>query len=37
MDYEEIVLSASCIGFLVGAIAGAGLAAWVCLSIFSTL
>lgn len=37
MEYEEIVLSASCIGFLVGAIAGAMLAAWACLSIFAAL
>lgn len=37
MNYGEVILSASCIGFVLGALAGAGLAAWACLSIFAAL
>ncbi len=37
MNYGEVILSASCVGFVVGALAGAMLAAWACLSIFATL
>ena len=37
MDYGEVILSASCIGFVLRALAGAALAAWACLSIFAAL
>lgn len=37
MDYGEVILSASYIGFVLRALAGAALAAWACLSIFAAL
>lgn len=37
MNYGEVILFTFCVGFVVGLIAGAALAAWACLSIFAAL
>ncbi len=37
MDFCGFVLFASCVGFAVGLMAGAMLAAWACLSVFATM
>ena len=36
MDWGKVILAASRIGFVVGALAGAMLGMWACFSIFST-